>query len=542
MPYIPFARKYRPQNFDELIGQEHIATTLKNAILQNRLANAYLFAGPRGTGKTSTARIFAKALNCEKGPTLNPCNKCIACNEITQGASLDVLEIDGASNRGIDEARTIRENVRFAPSRGRFKIYIIDEVHMLTQEAFNALLKTLEEPPAHVKFFFATTAPNKVIPTILSRCQRFDFRRLSTASIVKKLKLIAKEEGLDVEEGALFMLARASDGSLRDAESLIDQIGSFSKGKVYESDCREVLGILDKEVIFEFVDDIIRKNDERLLKGVDDLIQQGYDIMQLNLNLMEHFRNLIICKFEKDLKELIEMPEDYIERLKAQSRDMTLEDGMYIFQVLSNAQDAMRRLSSIRFQFELALVRLLKRSDIVPLDTIVDRLSEMEKRIETSEPPQPFVEQEQKDLQKSEDTKDSTDSNSDCNKRVTVEMVTEVWTALIDAIGKEKISIASYLSEGQPTGFDGENILVGIPKEFTLHKEILEEAKNKAAIEKTLQGLLGRTDVSIKFVIVERPNNTGHQKSTKEPISPIVESALRIFDAKLTHSPYRATD
>ena len=208
MSYIVFARKYRPQAFDEVVGQSHITTTLKNAIAQNRVAHAYIFAGPRGVGKTTTARILAKALNCEKGPTDNPCNKCPSCNEITQGISLDILEIDGASNRGIDEIRNLRENVKFSPSKGRFKVYIIDEVHMLTSEAFNALLKTLEEPPPHAKFIFATTQAHKVPPTILSRCQRFDFRRISIKDIVESLKVIAKKEGIKVDDEVLILIAK----------------------------------------------------------------------------------------------------------------------------------------------------------------------------------------------------------------------------------------------------------------------------------------------------------------------------------------------
>ena len=232
MSYLVLARKFRPQNFDEVIGQDHITTTLKNAITQNRVAHAYLFTGPRGIGKTSTARILAKALNCQKGPRPVPCDKCPSCEEIMKGSSLDVIEIDGASNRGIEEVRNLRENVKFAPSRGRFKVYIIDEVHMLTQEAFNALLKTLEEPPAHVKFVFATTAPYKVPATILSRCQRFDFKRIPIQAIVDKLKDISSQEKFIATEDALFAIAKASEGSMRDAESILDQLASFCDKKM----------------------------------------------------------------------------------------------------------------------------------------------------------------------------------------------------------------------------------------------------------------------------------------------------------------------
>ncbi|MDD5437493.1 MAG: DNA polymerase III subunit gamma/tau, partial [Candidatus Omnitrophica bacterium] len=218
MSYIAFARKYRPQTFDDIIGQSHVTTTLKNAISQDRVAHAYLFAGPRGVGKTTAARILAKALNCEKGPTTKPCNTCASCKEITQGSSLDILEIDGASNRGIDEIRNLRDNVKFAPAKGKFKVYIIDEVHMLTPEAFNALLKTLEEPPKHVKFIFATTQAHKVPPTILSRCQRFDFRRIGSAQIVENLKKIVGAEALEINDEALGLIARYSDGGMRDAQ------------------------------------------------------------------------------------------------------------------------------------------------------------------------------------------------------------------------------------------------------------------------------------------------------------------------------------
>src|SRR3989338_802344 len=243
MSYQIFARKFRPQTFEDVVGQEPITTTLKNAITKKRIAQSFLFTGSRGVGKTSTARILAKALNCDKGPAPAPCNKCSVCEEITLGNSLDVLEIDGASNRGIDEIRSLRENVKFKPARTRYKIYIIDEVHMLTGEAFNALLKTLEEPPEHVKFIFATTEPHKVPLTILSRCQRFNFKRIATDDIHAKPKESAKEEKLKIEKNALFLIAKASEGALRDAESLLDQLASFAEGKIAEKDVLLMLGL-----------------------------------------------------------------------------------------------------------------------------------------------------------------------------------------------------------------------------------------------------------------------------------------------------------
>ena len=245
--YLIFARKFRPERFEEIVGQESVTQILQNAISSGRIPQSFLFAGPRGVGKTSTARILAKALNCVKGPTDSPCNQCEICGEITRTNSLDVIEIDGASNRGIEEIRTLRENVKFKPAQSRFKIYVIDEVHMLTGEAFNALLKTLEEPPEHVKFIFATTEPHKVPLTILSRCQRFNFKRIPTEAIAEKLQEIAKAEGLKPETKALFLIARVSDGSLRDAETLLDQLGVLSEGKIREEDVLLALGLAGQE-------------------------------------------------------------------------------------------------------------------------------------------------------------------------------------------------------------------------------------------------------------------------------------------------------
>ena len=272
MAYQIFALKWRPQDFDQIVGQSQAVTLLKNSIQKGRLAYAYLFAGPRGVGKTSTARILAKSLNCKKGPIVSPCQECAACREITQCRSLDVLEIDGASNRGIDEIRALRESVRFAPSSGKFKIYIIDEVHMLTNEAFNALLKTLEEPPPFVKFIFATTQVNRIPATILSRCQRLDFRRIPLIDIINQLKTITAQEKISLDEEVLFTIARACDGSLRDAESILDQLASISKQKISISDVTSLLGVLQQQMLFELTDKIIRKDSQGVLTLLNTIL------------------------------------------------------------------------------------------------------------------------------------------------------------------------------------------------------------------------------------------------------------------------------
>jgi len=316
MEYQTFALRWRPQTFDEVVGQEHITTTLKNAIRQNRIAHAYLFAGPRGTGKTSTARILAKALNCKEGPKPEPCNKCENCKEITASNSLDVLEIDGASNRGIDEIRALKENVKLSPSSSRYKIYIIDEVHMLTEEAFNALLKTLEEPPEHVKFIFATTRPQKILPTILSRCQRFDFRRIPTKDIVERLKEISKKEKLRVDEDALYLIAKSADGSLRDAESILDQFSSYENKGVTKEDVNSILGSVGQEFLFNMMQKIIDKDTKGTLGLLNEAINKGKNLSMFVSEFIEHIRNMMIAKETDNYKELIDASDEYLKTIK----------------------------------------------------------------------------------------------------------------------------------------------------------------------------------------------------------------------------------
>jgi len=382
MSYIVFARKWRPQNFDEVIGQEHITTTLKNAISNNRVAHAYIFTGPRGIGKTSVARIFAKALNCEKGPTISPCNKCISCNSISSTTSMDVIEIDGASNNSVDQVRELRENVKFAPSYGRYKIYIIDEVHMLSIGAFNALLKTLEEPPKHAKFVFATTNPEKVPPTILSRCQRFDFRRVSLKLIISKLKKIADTEKLNISEDAIFSIARTSDGSLRDAESVLDQLASFCEEKINQEDVVTLLGTIEEDRLADVVEKLSKKDTAGLLKEIDGLIISGKDISQFLTGLMGYLRNLMVLKVSTDLSSLIDLPENHIARLKEQIKDFQIEELLYMFYVLSATASAIKKSEIARFMIEASFIKMSIRDEMMSLPEIMDRIAHIESDME----------------------------------------------------------------------------------------------------------------------------------------------------------------
>ncbi len=356
-----------------MVGQEHVVTTLANAIKSGRLAQAYLFTGQRGVGKTSTARILAKSLNCVHGPTVSPCGRCNACKEIESSTSLDVLEIDGASNRGIDEIRTLRENVKFSPTQGKFKIYIIDEVHMLTEPAFNALLKTLEEPPEHVKFIFATTQSSKIPLTILSRCQRFDFRRIPMDKILAKLKQVIKKEKLKIKDDALFYVARASQGSLRDAESVLDQLASYSEKEIDFEDVVSILGVYDQRVLFEFTQAIINKDAKELLTMVEREMNSGKGGDQFISSLVDYFRGLMMTRLSDDPARLINLPPESISQMAAQAGSFSVEEIIYIIDILTNAQLAVKRGVSARVALEMAVIKIARRDLLVSVDEVLDR-------------------------------------------------------------------------------------------------------------------------------------------------------------------------
>ncbi|MFA5499601.1 MAG: DNA polymerase III subunit gamma/tau [Candidatus Omnitrophota bacterium] len=573
MSYIVFARKYRPQAFDEVVGQSHITTTLKNAIAQNRVAHAYIFAGPRGVGKTTTARIVAKALNCEKGPTDNPCNTCPSCTEITQGVSLDILEIDGASNRGIDEIRNLRENVKFSPSKGRFKVYIIDEVHMLTQEAFNALLKTLEEPPPHVKFIFATTQAHKVPPTILSRCQRFDFRRISIKDIVVSLKAIAKKEGIKAEEEALILIARHSDGSMRDAQVVLDQIASFTEGKIAPEDASKILGAVSDDMLFDLADAIRSKDAVRALKMIEKIADDGKDIVQVILYMIEHFRNLSVTKVSKDPTGLIDASDEKIKKYEEQARKFTVEDILYIVYTLSNTIDFVRKSNMARVPFEVALVKLTRKGAMIPAEDIIDRLEKLESRLASAPSDKPDVSSTnlmsdspapkapinsqlppaERLQQPGQATPNSQLNAPDAprqtpNAKGSIDTIITAWPAILNCIKDRKISIAMYLKEGIPIRVESNALSIEFPRSSQFHKEMLESTDCRSLISKAIKDITGH-EFRLKFMISESDNAASNaskgafeeslgfvskDEDTKESIDePIINDALQIFGGEV---------
>lgn len=378
MSYLVLARKWRPQTFSDLTGQEHVSQTLQNAIDSGRIAHAFLFTGARGVGKTSSARILAKALNCEQGMSPEPCNVCPACVEITAGTSVDVLEIDGASNTGVDDIRELRENVKYLPSRLRYKIFIIDEVHMLSTNAFNALLKTLEEPPAHVKFIFATTEPHKVPITILSRCQRFDFKRIPLGKVVERLRFIVDREGIAVSDESLTVVARKGDGSMRDSLSVLDQVLAFCGDQVRDEEVASLLGVVDRRLLLEASAAILARNTAAALGVVAKVDGFGYNMRQFCGELIDHFRNLTILAAVADPRDLLDLSEAEIAALREQAAAAPLADLQRHLTILLRSEGEMAHASFPRLMLELALIRMATLAPMVPVDELLERLKKIE--------------------------------------------------------------------------------------------------------------------------------------------------------------------
>jgi DNA polymerase III subunit gamma/tau len=383
MSYLVLARKWRPQNFAEVVGQPHVTRTLQNAIRSQRIAHAYLFTGARGVGKTSVARILAKSINCTGAVEEPPCNVCSNCREITQGNSVDVLEIDGASNRGIDSIRELRETVRYRPAKSRYKIYIIDEVHMLTTEAFNALLKTLEEPPEHVLFVFATTEPHKVLSTILSRCQRFDFRRIATSELVKHLHVVASNEGVEISEDVIYAIAREADGSMRDAQSLLEQLLAFSSDDLVDEEILDVLGVVDRRSVHRVAGAIITGDAKTCLEVVADLYRRGIDSRRFCQQLCDHFRNLFFWTLNTDGNDSLQqdLPSEEVQVLQQEAKNTTPETLYLYFQMILKGEEEIRRSSLPRIALEMLLVRLTKLPQLQSLQNLLGRLGDLEARL-----------------------------------------------------------------------------------------------------------------------------------------------------------------
>ena len=572
--YLVLARKWRPQVFEEVVGQRHITQTLQNAISQKRVAHAFLFTGARGVGKTSTARILAKALNCETGPQVNPCNHCANCQEITNGSSMDVIEIDGASNRGIDEIRELRENVRYTPAKGHYKIYIIDEVHMLTKEAFNALLKTLEEPPPHIVFIFATTEPHKIPATILSRCQRYDFKRIPLREIRESLKRIVGQEEIQISQRGLITIAQESEGSLRDAQSLLDQVIAYGGKNIRDEDIAEVLGLIDRKILNDTVEAIVDKDVARCMEIIEHVYHFGYDLQHFCRELLQYLRNLILIKVSQHPEGLIELPEEELELFKRQAEKFQFDQLNHLFSLLLRGEQEVAQSTFPRTMLEMTLIRMATLRPILPIDEMMKKLEALENKelpkgvkekqpspasakvvhLEASEgdrgkeqaSPKNWEEpKERKIFEKTEDLKDL--KKEEATDEVPPKEREEKWKGLIDFTRARNPILGSFLALGNLVHLSDEKIEIGFDKD-SFHYERMVERENRNQLESICHDYLQKkTKVVVSALTLEMGsreravlnkggamrNEQERRSEKREEEEPIVKEALRLFDGKI---------
>jgi DNA polymerase-3 subunit gamma/tau len=524
MSYQVIARKYRPQRFADVIGQEHVTRTLIHAIEQGRIAHAYLFCGPRGTGKTTIARIFAKCLNCTGGPKVDFDDKDIRVQEITEGRSIDVLEIDGASNNGVEQVRELRETCKYAPASSKFKIYIIDEVHMLSTAAFNALLKTLEEPPAHVKFMFATTDPEKVLPTILSRCQRFDLRRIPTALIVKHLTHIAKLEKVKIDHAALFAIARGAEGGLRDAESALDQLISFCGEEIEETDVLSMFGLTAQGQILELSRAVLAGEISTALHRLNDLAQKGKDLGRLLSDLLNHFRNLLLFQISGGDLDMLEASEAEVTSLKEQSALAATEALTRILEVLADAEIRLRDAVSKKILLEVTLLKAIEARNAMSLDGVLKQLQQLRGPASAGVPPAATTTKAQSATAPASTAAAQTSAHQhpppvvggyEAATAATAPVapaepsgnsaeLEELWSKLVEAAGRASPFVRTYLLEAHPVSFEKSVFTIGFDPEFEDHLSLVDHGKNHTLLQTKLAEL-GHPNSQIKFVKAEAP-------------------------------------
>ena len=530
MNYEVFARKYRPQAFDDLVGQTHVSRTLKNAVAQNRLAHAYLFVGPRGVGKTSTARILAKSLNCTKGPTITPCGVCDNCREIAGGNSLDVIEIDGASNNSVEDVRQLRENVRYAPAKGRYKIYLIDEVHMLSSAAFNALLKTLEEPPEHVKFIFATTEPQKVLATILSRCQRFDLHRIPANLIAQHLQFIAKKEKITLQPAAAHAIARGAEGGLRDAESMLDQLVAFCGEKITENDVLNVFGFTSEQTVSDLTGRMLRAETPEAIDLLHEQCEAGKDMMRLMADLIAYLRDLLVFKAKPDaLNE--DVDPDVQKSLATQAELVSTDRLLELIDQFAAAEGRMKWAPNKKLHFEVAIIKAIQSLGQATLDEVIEKLGELRDgggAVATGvSPARPT---------RAAGTAATTEARVE-EKAPTVDSE-KIWQAVLAKIPAQKGFVRNSASAAHVLGLEGRNFKLGFPPGEKAAMDILGTQANRKFVEMLLHEISGK-DWTLKLRMNEELASrtavaAGESGSHDFKNEPLIQEAIELFNARVS--------
>lgn len=505
-------RAYRPQTFKDVVGQEHIIRTLKNQIQNNNVGHAYLFCGTRGTGKTSTAKIFARALNCQNSVDEEPCNECEVCKDILSDNIMDVIEIDAASNNSVDDIREIRENVKYTPAKCKYKVYIIDEVHMLSQGAFNALLKTLEEPPSYVIFILATTEPHKIPATILSRCQRFDFKRVTVKDMSTRMKEICDDVNVVVDDRALNLIARNSQGALRDALSILDQCMSFSENDIEYKDVVDLLGTVNIEQLFEMAEYVIKEDTKKCLEILNEFVVWGKDIKNLIDDLIDHFRNLMVCKVSSNLDEIISLPEEIVEQLKAQASTIEVNDIIRILNILSTTQDAIKVSSNPRVLAEVSIMKLSQPMFDESKESLLKRISNLEEVIKSGKINiNNNVEIESKKEAKETSEKNEVEAEEEVFyeevKSEDVELIEKSWENILTHIKKDKnMPVYAILREAKEFNVSANNLYIVFDDNFAFAKNKLSDEKTRNYIESVIREILNRS-FGIKIILKSESKN-----------------------------------
>ena len=552
MSYLVLARKYRPQTFEQVVEQNHVTRTLSNAISSDRVAHAVLFSGPRGTGKTTVARILAKAMNCKAGPIPAPCNQCRSCGEITSGTAVDVFEIDGASNNSVDQVRELRENIKYMPAHSLYKIYIIDEVHMLSMQAFNALLKTLEEPPPHVMFIFATTEPHKIPITILSRCQRHDFRRISLNSMIQHMTTICGEEKFQISDESLVLIAREATGSMRDALSLLDQVLACFKGSVDHDQVLDILGVIDRKYVFDLCDTILRGDILVILETLDDSYNRGHDLKKLYTNLLEHFRNLIVVKMGQNVSKLVDLPQYELDQMVEQTRQVSAAVLSQIFDSLYREEVSIRLSADAKLALEMAFIRMDQIKPVLPIDALIDKLDHLRQEfynqpgIELSDrksdvqsemhAPEPAAEREHSDsaADPAPSSPKTPTITGDALKNLDV-----AWNQLYEIIAQKNPSLGASLSKCRLKRVSADSIEIEVRANgFTLN--MLQREKNMVVLKKICAEFFEKDIDVVLTCHPETDDGSPKKKSQNDNLlkqralsHPLVADAIEIFNAKL---------